>query len=531
MSRPFFRPLLAFVLPIAAAVACWAPTQIVVRLETDLTCNTVSANAVAVTVAGSSDGLTTASPSAVTSDCTTKGARTDVGSLVLVPTDDRSAQIYVKVTAGVERTARECLEGDAAGCIVARRRVSFIAHRSLDLGIRLDRACLGISCGDDATCSGGICVPLDQCVEADCTPDGDGGSPDGGGRLACTPGLADCDGDSRNGCEADLGTTAHCGACGHDCGTSLCSAGTCESSVLVGGLDSPRGLAIAGGEVYVGLDLEAPSGSVVRCPLGGCAAPVTVSKGHSHPYTFAISGSTLFFGDEQKGTYRCALPGCTAPSVVCQDGPQSLIVNGEDVIFASYANAYAGRCAPGSPLPSYFALTPGEPLFVAHGGDAVFIAQSSSGKERSGGIDRCPLPAGCGTTPRPAPLALISVANGYNQPSSLAVDEAYVYWTESGTGNVMRAPKGLDQPAIAIATGARTRSLVVDDAHVYWIEQGTTDTDGTIHRANKDGSGHLVLARQQALPAQLALGPNSEPIQRIFWTTRVPKGEVRFASR
>lgn len=536
MSRSLTRVALALLLAVGAAAACWAPTQITVRVETDLPCETVTSRAVAIVVGGTPEALNGASPAAVTSACEPSGDRSDVGSLVLVPSGDRSAIVTIKVAIGIERPTAECLGRDGAGCIVALRRASFIEHRALNVPIRLERACLGVTCDPDSTCSRGSCVALDSCTDGACDPSatGDGGSVVDAAPIACPPGRADCDGDPDNGCEATLGTTEHCGACGHDCGGASCKSGSCEAAVLVTGLDTPRGIAIAGGEVYVGLDLPAPAGSVVRCPLGGCTSAATVSTGHSHPYAFAATNNALFFGDEQRGVFRCALPGCNAPQQACIEGAQSLALNGADVIVASYANAYVGRCTQTSISPVYFAITPGEPLFVAHGGDAVFIAQGTAGGGRAGGIDRCPLPGGCGTTitPAPPPVVLDDVAMGYNQPTSLAVDDAFVYWTESATGNVVRAPKSLDKPRTLIATGTRTRSLVLDGSHVFWIDQGASETDGSIHRANKDGSGHVVLASGERTPAQIALGPTSEPIKRIFWTTRVsPRGDVRWAPR
>ena len=536
MFRSPIRPAIAFLLPLAAAAACWAPTQIVVRVDTDLPCEAVAGSAVAISVARSQAALADASPSAVTSDCTPSGDRSNVGSLVLVPSGDRSALVTIKVAIGVERPTEECLANEGQGCIVALRRATFLEHRTLNVPIRLERACLGVTCGPDTTCSRGACVPLDQCVDDTCAPalSADGGDLPDAAPLACPPGRADCDGDPNNGCEADLESSAHCGTCDRACGAGACKSGSCEPSVFASGLDSPRGIAVAGGHVYVGLDLVAPSGSVLRCPLGGCGVPSLVSTGHSRPYTFATSGATLYFGDEQEGVFRCALPNCDAPVNVCGEGPQSLAIAGEAVIVASHANFFVGRCRENTASPVYFAITPGEPMFVAQGGDAVYIAQAPKSGAQSGGIDRCLLPDGCGTTVTawPPPIVFDTVPNQYNQPTSLALDDAFVYWTESATGKVMRAKRTLDQPPALIASGARTRSVVVDDTHVFWIDQGTSENDGSIHRANKDGSAHVVLARGERAPAELALGPANEPVKRIFWTTRVStNGEIRYVPR
>jgi hypothetical protein len=51
---------------------------------------------------------------------------------------------------------------------------------------------------------------------------------------------------------------------------------------------------------------------------------------------------------------------------------------------------------------------------------------------------------------------------------------------------------------------------------VYWTE-------------SVNGSLHVVLAKGEEAPAELALGPDSEDVKRIFWTTR--GGEVRVVAR
>ncbi|MBN1203781.1 MAG: hypothetical protein JXB05_02510 [Myxococcaceae bacterium] len=60
--------------------------------------------------------------------------------------------------------------------------------------------------------------------------------------LECEPGYANCDGVASNGCETQLGTTANCGACGASCGAApntipFCSGGVCQSTCKAGFAD------------------------------------------------------------------------------------------------------------------------------------------------------------------------------------------------------------------------------------------------------------------------------------------------------
>jgi LruC domain-containing protein/RHS repeat-associated protein len=73
--------------------------------------------------------------------------------------------------------------------------------------------------------------------------------------LSCGSGFADCDGNAANGCEASLGTTTNCGACGNVCaapnGTPSCSAGSCQFACNAGFADC-NGSAADGCEVSLG---------------------------------------------------------------------------------------------------------------------------------------------------------------------------------------------------------------------------------------------------------------------------------------
>jgi hypothetical protein len=126
-------------------------------------------------------------------------------------------------------------------------------------------------CDDEcgmASCSGGICTSID-CGEfpgyGDCDGDGNdcetnlnadldncggcgtkcewnvGVTPHAtlacsaqGCKAQCDTGYGDCDGNYKNGCEAPLNTTTHCGMCGQGCGIAnadaTCASGTCEVS-------------------------------------------------------------------------------------------------------------------------------------------------------------------------------------------------------------------------------------------------------------------------------------------------------------
>ncbi len=103
----------------------------------------------------------------------------------------------------------------------------------------------GLACDPGYHLCGDACAPstsVDSCgsrctpcpVPANAMPTCDGS----GCGFACLPGYGDCDGDASNGCEADVGAPTSCGGCGTDC-TALpgvvadavqCTAGACDVS-------------------------------------------------------------------------------------------------------------------------------------------------------------------------------------------------------------------------------------------------------------------------------------------------------------
>src|SRR5690606_10174607 len=71
--------------------------------------------------------------------------------------------------------------------------------------------------GDAGTGDGGACVP-ETCNAGDDDCDGRVDEDFGAGCTPCGAGRANCDGDTGNGCEAELATdAANCGACGTAC--------------------------------------------------------------------------------------------------------------------------------------------------------------------------------------------------------------------------------------------------------------------------------------------------------------------------
>ncbi|MBX3216423.1 MAG: hypothetical protein KF850_30580 [Labilithrix sp.] len=154
--------------------ACYGPTELVVTITSDVECATVRTNGASIRTAANADALALAPVATESHGCEAASGSADLGSLVLIPSG--SDDVAVQVSLGVERPTSECQYPDRVeGCIIARRRISYVRHRSLRVPIALERACLGTRCAADETCVAGACVSavLDACSGDDCALEGD----------------------------------------------------------------------------------------------------------------------------------------------------------------------------------------------------------------------------------------------------------------------------------------------------------------------------------------------------------------------
>jgi hypothetical protein len=127
--------------------------------------------------------------------------------------------------------------------------------------------------------------------------------------MTCPPGLADCDGNAMNGCEAVLSTDVNnCGACRNVCverpnGTPICASSVCETRCTPG-FENCDGNVMNGCEVNTTIN-PASCGSCGRpCPMGQqctdgtCGCPV----GTTH---CATAGVCADFATDNRHCGRC----------------------------------------------------------------------------------------------------------------------------------------------------------------------------------------------------------------------------------
>lgn len=184
-------------LVLGLVAACYRPTEVLTEYSTDVACEVVGRHGLEIRTARAAP-LLQGTPAIATSQTCKGGAMgNDLGTLVLIPSGEGD-DVVLEVVLGVDRPAEACHPpADVAGCIVARRRLSYVAHRTLRVPIPLERQCLGVPCREDQTCDRAVCVSaLVQSCDGDVceiasrsgtgTGGGGGGGGDGGG-----PGILD----------------------------------------------------------------------------------------------------------------------------------------------------------------------------------------------------------------------------------------------------------------------------------------------------------------------------------------------------
>ncbi len=93
------------------------------------------------------------------------GGRGDVGTLVVVPEGEKNGRVAIRVVMGVAKDPTECTAEQPDGCVVTRRLLRFVEHRSVELSIGLHAICEGVSCDESSTCNA-----LGECVSAEIDP-------------------------------------------------------------------------------------------------------------------------------------------------------------------------------------------------------------------------------------------------------------------------------------------------------------------------------------------------------------------------
>jgi hypothetical protein len=151
------KPALVFLLAVASGIgACLSPTQVLLEVRTNVDCtNPAHWRGVAISVGQPGVDVESRAPVLTTTSC---GASGELGTLVVVPTGPKDAQVGIRVVAGITRNPEDCAAYGYDGCIVARRTIAYLPHQSQQLLIEMTSDCIGNACDLDHTCVNGSCT-------------------------------------------------------------------------------------------------------------------------------------------------------------------------------------------------------------------------------------------------------------------------------------------------------------------------------------------------------------------------------------
>jgi hypothetical protein len=268
--------------PIAA---CLGPTEIMLDVRTNVVCsNPESWRGVAVSVGQPGADVESRSPVLTTTTCGVDG---EIGTLAVVPTGSKDAQVGIRVVAGITRNPEDCAAQGYDGCIVARRTVAYLPHQSQHLLIELTSDCLGNACDLNHTCVNGSCTDT---VTAKAPVAVDGG-PLAASTVRC--------GDDGTRCPANDPNNACCVSFDLDAGTgkgSCMPAAICPSTSAVLYCDDPSqcppNLGDAGDPVVCCVSNAAPPSGIIV--TNSTCQPVSTCSGAND------FGVTRSFCDERQ---------------------------------------------------------------------------------------------------------------------------------------------------------------------------------------------------------------------------------------
>ncbi len=337
----------------------------------------------------------------------------------------------------------------------------------------------------------------------------------------CTGSLANCDGSASNGCESDLASDpSHCGACDVACDPgAACNDSACGSApeVIASGQLSPTRLVATDGDLFWvhAVQKDPASGStfgvIQHLPRDASESRLFFS-GRGAPESLAVNATHVYWPDYDGGRLlrmtRHGLPRLPEPLTSGLRSPRSLTIVGDTLFWASAPDRTAYRCSPSSCQPTAFAVLPDAVTGVAASPSGVFVAGTTTvlRLDPSGHI------ATTLASSRSGPFGLIAaessafwieqggpglrdsgliagadpgfqvLAEAQDGPSSIAVDDGWVYWTNLLAGTVMRAPRQGGK-ALPLAVGqGQPSGIAIDDHSVYW----TTRETGRVMRLPKD---------------------------------------------
>jgi hypothetical protein len=379
----------------------------------------------------------------------------------------------------------------------------------------LPAAALAVACG---VTDGEVLVARDAGSPEDAGV-ADGSVPADGRALDSSPDF-DAPSDACAGLDFS-GDPHNCGQCGHDCLGGACVASTCGPVLLATG----AGTAISIDATRVFWAEGAADGGVLSVAKDG-SHPTTIATGQISPDGTFADANNLFWSDGASGAIWRANVDGSDPVALYAPGASGGIGIVADATNVYWAATYAGEIY--SESRDGLADGGGPTVLASSGAYAWGIAQDATHiywTEEGGYPVMMPsIPGTIMMVAKDGSSASQLVAGGQVDPKFLAVDATGVYWTDLGAGTALRLTPGSTQPQI-LFHGAQPFGLALDATDLYVSTIGTDNSDGTVVRLPKDGSGvAVVMASGLSWPSELAVDDVA-----VYWVNQAGGGVMKVA--
>ena len=300
---------------------------------------------------------------------------------------------------------------------------------------------------------------------------------------------------------------AHCGACDHDCQGGSCEGGICQAVAIGEGLKSPQMIAVGGGFVFA-----VAANQVLRVPTsGGPTEIVATEPAGSLVAAVAADAERVYWvygGSPPELRYAPVMGGevvtidtTTAPPFASSMGANLAL--GASGIYWSYDAGIGHAALDGSDAGVFLAFPSGTARTLAL--DDAFVYWT--GENAGPGLWRVPVGGGAPVqiTADDVGAVGLAVAGG----RAYTVDFANsVVSVELSTGQI---------ETVSFAPNSYPRCITTDLEAVYWTEFGL----GSVRRASIEGGPLDLLADQQALPVGIAVDATS-----VYWANAANPGAL-----
>ncbi len=289
--------------------------------------------------------------------------------------------------------------------------------------------------------------------------------------------------------------------------------------VIAAKQDSPTAVGVDAAAVYWTV-----SNGVRRAPIGG-GSPTTLfalPAGAGMPVSLVVMDKEVLIGVlhmTRGGVYRVAKTG----------GGKPVWGGNEDEGFPAWGlapwNTYVFVCnGDGSTLGRAHLSMHALSIVVEQLGGCHSLTYDSDAMywgDDGGHVRRLPF-LGTGT-PELARRMMQSLAEAKDL-EEVAVDDAYVYWTEKAAGRIVRVPKKGGSESVVVDGLRAPQALAVDDHYVYWAEPSS----GMVSKAPKSAEAAAAIAARPAPPARPTPAPAAVPPPpvRLPGGAKCPPGRV-----